>query len=297
MVHGWRRQAWIAEHRIKTGAELCIQKGLRIQSGLAAHGRAFTGTGRARDEMSAVPASEEQPPVLAKRRGRWLGPIAAGVSRPPWSLTQAGTALLISLAGIKFLPEALDFGGESRWQRIIQFWPELTGHIPMFVCLWYLARKSGTTVGAAFGLRTSRIGKVIVSGLLLFLVEMLITGLVGVVLLIFGVHPGPSEATRETREAARSIGGFLDVSIVTGFCEELAFRGLVYTTLRLRLNVAVASVLTAGAFALMHPVDAPLDFATLAVPAVFSSLWYERTRSLWPGMISHALQNAVVTVL
>ncbi len=46
----------------------------------------------------------------------------------------------------------------------------------------------------------------------------------------------------------------------------------------------------------MHHLDSiPLAGASV-VPAVLSSLWYERTRSLWPNIIAHSLHNLSVAL-
>src|SRR5262249_45088953 len=67
--------------------------------------------------------------------------------------------------------------------------------------------------------------------------------------------------------------------------EELIFRGLLYGTLRTRLGVWPAAVGSALIFALPH------GYAAAGSLSVFMSgmLWalaYERTRSLWPGLLA-----------
>jgi hypothetical protein len=99
---------------------------------------------------------------------RWGFPrrLAEGVSQPPWSWRAGALAVVIwywgfealGQASMRFLP-----GG-----RDAALWPSLFAHVPMLCCLAFLARESGTTVGALFGLNRARIGPSLVSALLLF---------------------------------------------------------------------------------------------------------------------------------
>ncbi|MCE3222151.1 MAG: rane protein of unknown function, putative rane protease [Nitrospira sp.] len=75
--------------------------------------------------------------------------------------------------------------------------------------------------------------------------------------------------------------------------EELAFRGLLFGVLRRRLHWWPAAMLSAALFALAH------GYGLIGFLSVFWSglVWawaYERTGSLWPGMIGHAINNLLV---
>jgi membrane protease YdiL (CAAX protease family) len=90
----------------------------------------------------------------------------------------------------------------------------------------------------------------------------------------------------------------VDTVVVTPVFEELVFRGLLFGTLRRRLAPAPAAAISAGLFALAH------GYGVLGFAAVFWSglLWawaYDRTGSLVPPIIAHAVDNlsAAVAVL
>ena len=75
--------------------------------------------------------------------------------------------------------------------------------------------------------------------------------------------------------------------------EELAFRGLLFGVLRRRFNWWPAALMSAALFALAH------GYGLIGFLSVFWSgmIWawaYEKTGSLWPGMIGHAINNLLV---
>jgi membrane protease YdiL (CAAX protease family) len=75
--------------------------------------------------------------------------------------------------------------------------------------------------------------------------------------------------------------------------EELAFRGLLFGLLRRRYQWWPAAMLSAAFFALAH------GYGLIGFLSVFWSglIWawaYERTGSLWPGIIGHAINNLLV---
>ncbi len=75
--------------------------------------------------------------------------------------------------------------------------------------------------------------------------------------------------------------------------EELAFRGLLFGVFRRRFQWGVAAMLSAALFAIAH------GYGLIGFLSVFWSglIWawaYERTGSLWPGMIGHAINNLLV---
>jgi membrane protease YdiL (CAAX protease family) len=75
--------------------------------------------------------------------------------------------------------------------------------------------------------------------------------------------------------------------------EEFAFRGLLFGVLRRRFQWGPAALTSAALFALAH------GYGLIGFLSVFWSgiIWawaYERTGSLWPGMIGHAINNLLV---
>lgn len=85
----------------------------------------------------------------------------------------------------------------------------------------------------------------------------------------------------------------LEYVVFAPIFEEMAFRGLLYATLRRRLAFFPAAIVSTSIFALAH------GYSLIGFISVFWSgfLWawiYERTGSLIPGMVAHAMNNLLV---
>jgi membrane protease YdiL (CAAX protease family) len=83
---------------------------------------------------------------------------------------------------------------------------------------------------------------------------------------------------------------------VAPFCEELFFRGFFYGALRTRFSVAAAAVIDGLVFGLIHYEgghDAWLIVPPLAVLGITFCLVYERTRSLYPVIALHSINNSI----
>jgi len=82
------------------------------------------------------------------------------------------------------------------------------------------------------------------------------------------------------------------LGLIAPIAEELLFRGFVYAALRNHLSALPAILLSSVAFALMH-VNTPGNWQILVFGVVLAVL-YERTRSVIPCVICHALNNLLV---
>lgn len=75
--------------------------------------------------------------------------------------------------------------------------------------------------------------------------------------------------------------------------EELAFRGLLFGVFRRRFQWGTAAMLSAALFAIAHGYGL-IGFLSVFWSGVIWAWAYERTGSLWPGMIGHAVNNLLV---
>jgi uncharacterized protein len=89
--------------------------------------------------------------------------------------------------------------------------------------------------------------------------------------------------------------GFM-IICVAPFCEEFFFRGFFYGALRTRFSVGVAAVIDGLVFGLIHfegGNDAWLIVPPLAFLGITFCLVYERTRSLYPVIALHSINNSI----
>jgi len=92
-----------------------------------------------------------------------------------------------------------------------------------------------------------------------------------------------------------AISQAFDSVVWAPFVEEIAFRGVLYATLRTRMRVWPAVLVSAGIFAFAHGYSV-MGFASVFWSGTLWALAYEHTRSLLPGMLAHAVNNLLVTL-
>ncbi len=79
--------------------------------------------------------------------------------------------------------------------------------------------------------------------------------------------------------------------LVAPICEEIFFRGFLLMGLRNNMPTWLAILLTSLVFAFAHL--SPGSFVLLFILAIFLGILRVTTNSLWPGIILHALNNAL----
>ena len=84
--------------------------------------------------------------------------------------------------------------------------------------------------------------------------------------------------------------------VIAPIVEETFFRGMLYNALRGVMGVCGASILSGTVFAIIHP-TLPAGFLPILVLGIALAVLRERTGSLVPCMICHAVNNAVALVL
>ena len=87
----------------------------------------------------------------------------------------------------------------------------------------------------------------------------------------------------------------LEYTVIAPVFEEAIFRGVIFATLRTRFSWQISALLSGLIFALVH------GYGLVGLLTVFWSgvLWawaYEKTGSLLPGIVAHAINNLLVTV-
>jgi uncharacterized protein len=114
------------------------------------------------------------------------------------------------------------------------------------------------------------------------------------------VQPDVEQTVAEDLGADESTFGLVAAGFmiicVAPFAEEFFFRGFFYGALRTRFSVAVAAIIDGLVFGLIHfegGTDGLLIVPPLAVLGIVFCLVYERTRSLYPVVALHSINNSI----
>jgi membrane protease YdiL (CAAX protease family)/uncharacterized RDD family membrane protein YckC len=83
------------------------------------------------------------------------------------------------------------------------------------------------------------------------------------------------------------------IAVAAPIAEEIFFRGMLFGGLRRRLSTLPAAAISALVFGALHATTGVSAVPPLIIFGFVLALLYERTGSLVPGMIAHALNNAL----
>ncbi|HEX2055902.1 MAG TPA: type II CAAX endopeptidase family protein [Nitrospiraceae bacterium] len=232
---------------------------------------------RRRDEGFWRVSQAESPPL-------WAGSLGAAV------LLRGGA--IGALLTLGFMFAAFDYSS-------LRLLVVPLSNVPLlFLAYIHLLKPQGLGFGDGFGLRVDR-GKA--GRLLMAVVAVVAAGLFGE--WVMGKIADPLNLSSHWTEwfDADLVWGPLPVMVVSlieyvvlaPVFEELAFRGLLFGVLRRRFEWMPAACISAGIFALAH------GYGLIGFLSVFWSglIWawiYERTGSLLPGIIAHAVNNLLV---
>ena len=129
---------------------------------------------------------------------------------------------------------------------------------------------------------------------LLFLAFYLVNGFYQYVITVFHLNLQTNDQVilQQSKEAPLTTYATLIASVlVAPICEETFFRGFVFAGFLNRMPVAVAILLSSLLFAIAH---ADLgSFAVLFFIGLALAFVRWRTRSIWPGILLHLLNNGV----
>lgn len=243
--------------------------------------------------------------VLVLTRLRALPELLRGSdTSPPWSFEDGlgvfvrgdfwNRLYFVALSALWTQP----FGpalAESPLGTLLQSWGTLLASLPL---LWLihrhlLAPASRSPVGS-FGMDAG-LRKTVGVGVAALALDLLGTHALSWASWGLGVGSSWAEGFDETLvwgSRADSLLTSLDYVVWAPALEELAFRGVLYYSLRGRLGTAAAALASAGVFAGLHFYSLPGFLMTLWSGLVWA-LAFERARSLLPGIAAHAAYNAL----
>ena len=234
-------------------------------------------------------------------RRRVFDRISVGVLPPAWRGRDGIRVIIWGGALGAILLFASTFVPERPYFRLLIGAVTNLSFVPLIFLAWrFLTRPSGRKLSESFGLVLIPRGA---GRLVLVVLTLLALGQLGEGLIDLAGRWGGLSAhwtewfDRDLVWGSRAVVGMtiFDTVILTPICEEIVFRGLLFGTLRRRLPLAPAAVLSAAIFAVAH------GYGILGFAAVFWSglLWawaYERTGSLLPSMAAHAADNLMASL-
>lgn len=92
------------------------------------------------------------------------------------------------------------------------------------------------------------------------------------------------------------VSGLLTIGVLTGFCEEIFFRGSLQNILgRITGNATSAIIIAAVIFSTMH--FQFYGFVPRTLMGLFFGYLLVATRSLWPSVFAHGLNNSIIVVI
>ena len=197
--------------------------------------------------------------------------------------------LLIGFATTFLLPRASPYSGIAT----------LAAGAPLVWWLYRYLSVRGLSVPATFGLKLPAGGWWRVAGATFVVIGFSVLGEAAIALGSGALHHKPHWADGLLENvlwgppwlAACEV---FDSVVWAPLIEELAFRGVLYATLRMTVGVWPAVGLSAGIFALVHGYGA-VGFASVFWSGTLWALAYERTRSLLPAILGHVFNNLFVT--
>jgi len=237
---------------------------------------------------SAVPAPD--PPAGATGSGSdaWR----------PWTAPAAliGAIVAAALGGILVDIPAVAFGVRITSAHIppgIVNLDTAVQDVGFVVTAVFFAHLGGRAVSASdFGLRPTRLARAVGFIVLTYL------GFFAFAVAWGAIAEAPKEELLKQlgteKNAALLIASAVLTCVVAPVCEEFLFRGYIFAALRNWRGTVPAAVITGILFGGVHATSAPaVDLVPLAFLGFALCLLYQRTGSLYPCIVVHAINNSV----
>ena len=224
--------------------------------------------------------------------------VATAPIPPPWTALDGLGLFARGAVGLVGVAVVWPFLPDRAWSTLLV---SMLQTIPLGGYLLWYCGGSWRTLADTFGLRVPRsawptllratLGLVGVSTLADVLIDLAGARL--------GVETHWTDGFQERLVWGTSgevVADAIDSCAFAPILEEPLFRGVLYATLRLRLGPAPATLVSAALFALAHGYGV-VGFVSVFASGVLWALAYERTRSLLPGMLAHAVSNIQATTI
>jgi membrane protease YdiL (CAAX protease family) len=164
----------------------------------------------------------------------------------------------------------------------------------------------GAVTWTELGLRPLRLDYVLRMGLAAGLAGLVVIDIVGTLLSQVGLQPNQLEQFQFalTEGPLAFVVLLIAAGVIAPFVEELFFRGFLFGLLRRRHPLWQAYLVTAVLFTVLHNDPSRMNLSQMAglsigiaMLAVMLAWLYQRTGSLYPGILAHAVNNATGLIL
>ncbi len=164
--------------------------------------------------------------------------------------------------------------------------------LALLVPVWWFTRKKYNAGRHHLGLTGFKM-RYLGLGAALLLPAMWINALYETVLSSYNLEVQPELKHILTQTPSPGVFVFAAV-IIAPLVEEIFFRGFLFAGLKKRFAWTKAMLISSGLFALLH-------LRLLAVPPIFIlglifAYLYQKSGSIWPGVLIHALVNALAVI-
>ena len=127
--------------------------------------------------------------------------------------------------------------------------------------------------------------------MLYFLISLVLFALISVLVTSVDLEQDQVLGFEDAASGMQIAVSFIALVIVAPIAEEILFRGYTYQGLRKRMHWLTAAVISSALFALAHmQLNVGMDTFALGVVAC---LLLEKTGSLWPSILLHAIKNSI----
>ncbi len=130
----------------------------------------------------------------------------------------------------------------------------------------------------------------ILMGVIVFILNILVATFFNAILAIFGYSaPTGSGGGLEYTSVATFLLGVFITAVLPGFCEEVLHRGMLLNSLKSKVGVRNALIISSLLFGLMHMNVSQFFYATIL--GVLMGYTVLLTGSIWPAVILHFMNN------
>ncbi|MCL5105722.1 MAG: CPBP family intramembrane metalloprotease [Armatimonadetes bacterium] len=169
-------------------------------------------------------------------------------------------------------------------------------------CLWWLTSHTHEDV-REIGLRINSVVKEVGWGIAAYCAALPPVGTAALITyylsknLLRNIQTPEHPIVRQAADGGAAMAmAFILAVLAAPIVEETFFRGFLYTALRMKMGVWAATLLSATIFAVIHPTF-PGQFLMLFALACVLALTREKTGSLLPCIICHAINNGVTMLV